>query len=157
MILITPFIEHHPSLPHVWLLKIVFPENSGCGSFTVPLHPTQEVLDTWTLLPNIAMYGNPEKGYISQALPYSAELDPSTALSTYFGKPVHLLYRGRPRAVGLTGKYPELKGMKGYQALCPLLVLSEEGMADVENEARHRIGMQGIGEVWREGKVSVER
>ena len=110
-------------------------------------------------MPNITMYGDIVEGYIYRApQPSSLKLDPSTFLSTFLGKPVHLVYRCPcPRAVGVTGKYPELKGMAGYQALSPLLVLSEEGMRDIENQARQCIGTQGIGEVWREGKVSVER
>jgi hypothetical protein len=39
----------------------------------------------------------------------------------------------------------------------PLLVLSEEGMAEVEREARGRVGQQGIAEVWREGRVAIQR
>ena len=44
-----------------------------------------------------------------------------------------------------------------FQDMYPLLVLSEEGMAEVEREARERVGQQGIGEVWREGKVVIQR
>jgi hypothetical protein len=52
MVLITPYIEGD-------LLRVTFPPDdsdsdtlkveSGCTPFVVPLHPSQEVLSTWTM------------------------------------------------------------------------------------------------------------
>lgn len=47
MVLITPCIDGG-------LLKVTFPTSetevdAGCAPFAVPLHPSQEVLDTWKM------------------------------------------------------------------------------------------------------------
>lgn len=42
MVLITPRIETDDSSPHGGVLKISFPEDSGCESFAVPLYPVEE-------------------------------------------------------------------------------------------------------------------
>ena len=97
-------------------------------------------------------------GYISQVHPQFPSPSPSDILSKFFGKPVHLVYKGpRPRAVCPTTEFPKLEATSVFQDMYPLLVLSEEGMAEVEREARERVGQQGIGEVWREGKVVIQR
>jgi uncharacterized protein YcbX len=83
---------------------------------------------------------------------------PSAILSKYFGKPVHLVYKGPvPRQVKPTVEFPNLHATAVFQDTHPLLILSEEGMADVEREVRERIGQQGIRELWREEKVAVQR
>ncbi|KAF8226662.1 hypothetical protein L208DRAFT_1406684 [Tricholoma matsutake] len=46
----------------------------------------------------------------------------------------------RPRGIDPTVEFPELKGISVYQDRYPLQVVSEEGMADIEKEARERIG-----------------
>jgi len=56
-----------------------------------------------------------------------------------------------------TAEFPELKATSVFQDMYPLLVLSEEGMAEVEREARGRVGQQGIGEVWKEERVAIQR
>ena len=71
---------------------------------------------------------------------------------------MHLVYKGpRPRVVDPTAEFPGLEATSVFQDMYPLLVLSEEGMADVEREARMRVGVQGVGEVWREGRVAIQR
>lgn len=149
MVLITPYIEGD-------LLRVTFPADSGCTPFVVPLQPSQEVLSTWTVLSNITLFSYDLDGYIAQTHPSFPS--PSEILSEYFGKPVHLVYKGpRPRTVEPTAEFPKLEATSVFQDMYPLLVLSEEGMAEVEREARERVGQQGVGEEWREARVVIER
>jgi len=49
MILIMPRIDVDPTSPHGGRLVISFPEESGCETFSVPLHPNPELLNTWEM------------------------------------------------------------------------------------------------------------
>lgn len=49
MVLITPHIEFDAAAPHKGLIRVSFPEDSGCPSFSIPLQPTKEILRTWTM------------------------------------------------------------------------------------------------------------
>lgn len=96
---------------------------------------------------------------MGQALP-SATPAPSASeiLSVYFGKPVHLIYKGpRVRPLEGTAAFPELQGTAVYQDGYPLLVLSAESMGAVESEVRSRVGTQGIAEAWREDRIVLRR
>lgn len=39
----------------------------------------------------------------------------------------------------------------------PMMMLSEENLAVVEEEARPLVGKQGVGEKWKDATVKVER
>jgi uncharacterized protein len=111
-------------------------------------------------LPNITLHSYGVDGYIAQAHPSSPSfpVSPCAILSAYFKKPVHLVYKGPcPRRVVPTAEFPKLEATSVFQDMYPLLVLSEEGMAEVEREAKKRVGQQGIGEIWKEGKVAIQR
>ncbi|RDB19507.1 Mitochondrial amidoxime-reducing component 1 [Hypsizygus marmoreus] len=163
MVLIVPQIDVDAASRHGGTLTVTFPEDSGCKPFSLPLQPSQEVLDTWEILPKIGFFASHVDGYISTSppslFPSQDPSTPSTTLSTYFGKPVHLVYKGpSARAVDATYEFPELKATSVFQDMYPLLVLSEESMGEVEREVRSRLGTQGIDEeVWREGKVVIRR
>lgn len=50
MVLITP------SIGKDGMLNVSFPEVSGCDPFSIPLHPTDDILKTWTLqVPQLAL------------------------------------------------------------------------------------------------------
>jgi uncharacterized protein len=49
MVLIMPRIDVDPTSPYGGRLVISFPEESGCETFSVPLHPSPELLSTWEM------------------------------------------------------------------------------------------------------------
>ncbi|KAF8167503.1 MOSC N-terminal beta barrel domain-containing protein [Crassisporium funariophilum] len=153
MILITPRIGTDGTL------NVTFPEDSGCEPFSVPLHPTEGVLKSWTILPKITLWPThePVDGYICESIE-EPHLSPSESLSKYFGKPVHLVYKGpQPRTIDATTSFPTLKATAKYQDMYPLLILSEESTQAVDAELRGRVGTQGIEERWKTENVPIER
>ncbi|KAF5385103.1 hypothetical protein D9615_001042 [Tricholomella constricta] len=159
MVLISPRIEADPASPHGGALVIAFPSDApaGCTDFRVPLHPSPETLQGWDIIDKIGIFHQTVDGYVGQILsPSSASA--SDILSLYFGKPVHLVYKGpRAREVDTTHAFPELKATSVFQDMYPVLVLSKESMGEVERELRGRIGQQGIAEAWREAPVELRR
>jgi len=96
-------------------------------------------------------------GYICESLS-SDTPSPSSVLSKYFGKPVHLIYKGpRPRPIDPTTSFPDLEATAFYQDMYPLLVLSEESTSLLEHELRGYVGTQGIHERWKTDPVPIER
>jgi len=153
MVLITPSIEPDGTL------KISFPKDSGCKDFSIPLKPSEDILSSWTNFPKIIMWPthNPVDGYICEAIG-EAKGSASVTLSRYFEKPVHLVYKGSlPRKIAPTTTFPDLDATAKYQDMYPMLVLSDESTAAVENELQSYIGTQGIDERWRVDKVPIER
>jgi hypothetical protein len=153
MVLITPSVESDG------MLKVTFPEASGCEEFSVPLKPTEDILKAWSILPKITLWPthDPVDGYICESTigPKGA---PSAILSKYFEKPVHLVYKGpQLRQIDPTTSFPQLNATAKYQDMYPLLVLSEESTWAVENELRGHVGTQGIDERWKTAKVPIER
>ncbi|KAF5356153.1 hypothetical protein D9756_003693 [Leucocoprinus leucothites] len=159
MVLISPRIQADESSPDGGLLAVELPEDSGCESFSVPLRPSEETLSTWTLLKDIIIWPgyDPLDGYICQSSVKGAP-SPSDVLSKYFGKPVHLTYKGPlPRAIDATHDFPDLKASAYFQDMYPLLILSEENVKAVEQEIRPLVGTQGINDRWGDAKVMIER
>uniref|UniRef100_A0A0W0G8A3 MOSC domain-containing protein n=1 Tax=Moniliophthora roreri TaxID=221103 RepID=A0A0W0G8A3_MONRR len=163
MVLITPTIQQDENSTYGGLLHVTFPEDSNCRPFSIPLRPDEAVLKTWESLNNLSMFGVfTVDGYICQAAPESSsspELNlPSNTLSAYFGRPVHLVYKGStPRACIPSTNFPKLDATAVYQDLYPLLLFSEENVLEIEKELRPRVGTQGIDERWKADKVAIER
>jgi len=153
MVLITPTVNSDGTL------RLSFPEDSGCASFSVPLRPSEDVLKTWTLIPHFIMRPDnpPLDGYVCEAL----STDKGTAsaiLSQYFGKPVHLVFKGpRPRPIEPTLGFPDLVGTAKYQDMYPMLILSAESMSAIEDELRHQMDRLNIDEEWATKSIVVER
>ncbi|KAF9469582.1 MOSC N-terminal beta barrel domain-containing protein [Collybia nuda] len=159
LVLIVPTIEFDETAPHKGLIHVNFPEDSDTPSFSIPLEPTEEMLSTWEILPQITLWPKHDlvDGYIGQSLTSPADT-PSTILSKHIGKPVHLIYKGpRARKVLATPDFPDLKGATWYQDLYPMMVLSAESMEEVNQEVKQRIGLQGISEAWKEDNVVIRR
>ena len=98
---------------------------------------------------------DPVDAYIARS---ASGPDPSTALSQYFGRPVHLVYKGpRPRVIDPTDSFPQLEATAKYQDMYPLLVLSEESIGPIDQEMKKHVGTQGIEESWKDGGVVIER
>lgn len=106
------------------------------------------------------MWGSSIDSHVCEAVPLSSGPSklPSAILSSYFGKPVHLVFKGRrPRDCAPTAAFPELKATAVYQDGYPLLVLSEESMNVLEDELRNQVGKQGVDERWRTDRLMIER
>lgn len=159
MVLISPTIEADEKAAFGGTLNVSFPPDSGCEAFSIPLRPTQEVLDKWTLLDNVTMFDiKVMDGYICQSVTPATGRSPSTILSSYFEKPVHLLCKGpQPRACNPTALFPQLSATTDYPDGYPLLFLSEESVEVVEKELRGHVGKQGIDQRWSADRLVIER
>ncbi|KAJ6575493.1 hypothetical protein B0H19DRAFT_1128979 [Mycena capillaripes] len=153
MILITPAIDTNSGV-----LSVSFPDDSGCEPFSMPLCPDQKTLDSWKRIEKIMMFDVPFDAYICEALPSPASRSPSEILSSYFGRPVHLVYKGaQPRPCDPTPTHPKLEATAVFQDCFPLMVLSQESTTRIEEELRGHVGMQGIEEHWRTESLVIER
>jgi hypothetical protein len=95
-------------------------------------------------------------GYICEQS--KGSISPSDIMSEYIGKPVHLVYKGpTPRAADATHGFPDLKAFSNFQDMYPMMMLSEENLAAVEEEARPLAGKQDIDERWNDATLKVER
>ncbi|KAJ7687348.1 MOSC domain-containing protein [Mycena rosella] len=158
MVLITPQIDADPTSPHSGVLSMAFPDESGCEPFSLPLCPGQATLDTWKRIEKVLMWHVPFDAYICEALPSPPSRSPSAILSSYFGRPVHLVYKGaQPRACDPTFSHPKLEAKAVFQDCYPMMVLSEESTKRVEQELRSHVGTQGIDEHWKTGSLVIER
>jgi uncharacterized protein YcbX len=97
-------------------------------------------------------------GYICGKSARTNSETPSSILSKYLGRPVHLSYKGpRPRICHPTQIFPALEASISYQDGYPLLFLSEESVEEVERQLRGHVGTQGIEERWKKDKLAIER
>ncbi|KAJ7665432.1 MOSC N-terminal beta barrel domain-containing protein [Mycena polygramma] len=153
MVLITPQIDHSSGA-----LSVSFPDESGCEPFSLPLCPDQKTLDGWQRIEKIMMWHVPFDAYICEALPSPPSRSPSVILSSYFGRPVHLVYKGaQPRPCEPTPTHPKLDATAVFQDCFPLMVLSQESTTRVEEELRGHVGIQGIEERWKTESLVIER
>ncbi|KAJ3769081.1 hypothetical protein FB446DRAFT_813458 [Lentinula raphanica] len=155
MVMITPRIEIDERSPHGGVLSISFPEDSGSyESFSVPLYPIEE---QWERLSDIGLWGKEVDGFVCENQSSNGR-SPSTILSEFFERPVHLMVKGsRPRPCDPTNSFPGLKATTLYQDGYPLLVLSEESIDILHEEIRSRVGTQGIEDQWSKRKFVIER
>ncbi|KAJ7492265.1 MOSC N-terminal beta barrel domain-containing protein [Mycena latifolia] len=158
MVLITPQIQPDLTSPHSGVLSLTFPDESGCEPFSLPLCPSQTALDSWKRIEKVLMWHVPFDAYICEALPSPPSRSPSAILSSYFGRPVHLVYKGaQPRACDPTATHPKLEAKAVFQDCFPLMVLSQESTTRIEEELRGHVGAQGIDERWKTESLVIER
>jgi len=158
MVLITPQIVVDAASPYSGVLSVSLPDESGCEPFSLPLSPGQSTLDSWKRIEKVLMWHVPFDAYICEALPSPPSRSPSTILSSYFGRPVHLVYKGpQPRPCDPTATHPNLKAKAVFQDCFPLMVLSEESTTRIEEELRGHVGTQGIDERWNTESLVIER
>lgn len=156
LVLVTPHLAIDKSSPDGGSLVVIFPEDSGCETFEIPLRPSEKTLSTWKILTNIILWSVPVDGYICQSI--NGTPSPSDVLSKYLGRKVHLVYKGpQPRAVDKTYEFPDLKATAKYQDGYPLMVFSEENVLAVDEQTRPLVGKQGVDPRWEDERVSVER
>ncbi|KAG2070933.1 hypothetical protein BDR04DRAFT_1099163 [Suillus decipiens] len=155
MVLINPRIIPDASCPEGGRLEISFPKESGCEAFSVPLNPTKEALQDWRNL-DISLWGKDDiEGYVCQT---NVGRSPSEILSQYMELPVHLAMKGlRPRICPPTLRFPDLDAPSYFQDGYPLMLLSEESVAAMQDRTRGMVGMQGIAEKWSSDTLQVER
>lgn len=104
-------------------------------------------------------------GYICQTVSSASPSDaPSTTLSKYIGKPVHLIMKGPvERKCPPTYAFPQLESPAALQDAYPLLVASEESLAEFQKDVREFVKNEGepIGGLdytrWAKGEVNIER
>ncbi|KAJ6469584.1 hypothetical protein C8R47DRAFT_1222916 [Mycena vitilis] len=136
-------------------LSVSFPDDSGCEPFSLPLCPDQKRLDGWQRIEKIMMWHVPFDAYICEALPSPPSRSPSVILSSYFGRPVHLVYKGsQPRPCEPTPTHPKLDATAVFQDCFPVMVLSQESTMRVEEELRCHVGIQ---ERWKTESLVIER
>lgn len=117
------------------------------------------VLTSICSLPQITLWPThpPVDGYICESTVGTKD-GPSQSLSQFMERPVHLVYKGpQPRAIDATTSFPDLDATAKYQDMYPLLVLSAESTAAVDETLRGYVGTQGIDARWREDNVVIER
>jgi hypothetical protein len=108
-------------------------------------------------LENVMMSGDSIEGYICPTSDLGTTL-PSSVLSEYCGRPVHLVYKGpRLRHAEATPSFPDLAATFRFQDGYPLLILSEESVEAVETKVRDLVGVQGVADRWRTEKLNIER
>ncbi|EIW63739.1 uncharacterized protein TRAVEDRAFT_137982 [Trametes versicolor FP-101664 SS1] len=169
MVLITPRVEVDPASPYGGKLVVSFPEDSDLETFSIPLYPTEQMLEDWHIIEDCRMFGK----YLVQGYVVSSTLDsdsdartPSDILSDYFARSVHLVMKGpAARACPPTTAFPALQETAKFQDGYPFLVASEESLGEVgrvvsafatDESPAARIG--GIDrERWRDGGVEIER
>jgi len=158
MVLITPQIDADPDSPQSGVLSVSFPDESECESFALPLSPTQTTLDSWKRIEKVMMWDVPFDAYICEALASLPSRSPSAILSSYFGRPVLLVYKGaQARFCDPTATHPKLEAKAVFQDCYPLMVLSQESIPRIEEELRGHVGQQGIDERWKTESLVIER
>ncbi|KAJ6609329.1 MOSC domain-containing protein [Mycena sp. CBHHK59/15] len=144
--------------PHSGVLSVSFPADSGCESFSLPLCPSQATLDSWKRFVPVMMWHVPFDAFVCEALSSPPSRSPSAILSVYFGRPVHLVYKGvQPRPCDPTVTHPNLEAKAVFQDCYPLLLLSEASTSRIEEELRGHVGSQGIDERWKSRSLVIER
>lgn len=164
MVLITPQVIESDADPCGGRLQISFPAESGCETFFVPLKPTSDILQNYSITDDCSVHSDTGiDGYITQPHPESSNTDPllcSTTLSKYFGKPVHLIFKGpRARPVEPTWSFPDLNARLNYQDGYPLMVVSEESFGSVKKMASQWCSEQDKDEFkrWNVDSLVLER
>ncbi|KAJ8586496.1 hypothetical protein M405DRAFT_771597 [Rhizopogon salebrosus TDB-379] len=155
MVLINPRIIPESASQKEGQLEVSFPEESGCETFSIPLHPTEENLLSWQSI-DISLWGKDDiEGYVCQT---NIGRSPSQILSQYVGFPVLLAMKGpRPRICPPTHRFPNLDAPSYFQDGYPLLVVSEESVAAMQEQIRGMVGLQGVEEKWFSDTLQVER
>ncbi|KAH7927258.1 hypothetical protein BV22DRAFT_1032010 [Leucogyrophana mollusca] len=155
-VLIHPRIVSDLS-PEGGRLEVSLPKSSGCETFSVPLNPSAETLRGWKTL-DISLWGKTDiEAFICESIDSNSR-SPSTILSEYLGLPVHLVMKGpRPRICPPTLRFPILDSPSYFQDAYPLLVVSEESVAAVQERIRGMVGVQGVADKWSSDKLVVER
>jgi hypothetical protein len=155
IVLIHPRITVDPSAPEGGLLAITFPEDSGCEAFSLPLNPSQDTFQKWESVDVELWEQKDVQGYICET---TSGRSPSMILSEYIGYPVHLVAKGpRVRNCQPTLRFPKLDAPSYFQDGYPVLLVSEESVAAVQERIRDMVGTQGIDDTWAEEELKVER
>ncbi|KAG8896615.1 hypothetical protein FRC01_011704, partial [Tulasnella sp. 417] len=172
MLLIDPKVHVDESDPYGGKIEISFPADSGCEPFNVPLRPSRELLETWPMVDNAAVWKSVNDGYVVQSLDSDAAygLDtPSEIISNFLGRNVLLVFKGpRPRWVKPTPTFPQLKTNVAFQDGYPILIATDSSLEDIAKRVKVAANAEGDGEdtfhiygmdkeVWKEKEFAMER
>ncbi|KAH7916392.1 hypothetical protein BJ138DRAFT_1075230 [Hygrophoropsis aurantiaca] len=155
-VLIHPRIVSDLS-PEGGRLEVTLPKTSGCEAFSVPLNPSEATLQSWKTL-DVSLWGKSDiEAFICESID-SQSRSPSAILSEFLGLSVHLVMKGpRPRICPPTLRFPKLEAPSYFQDGYPLLVVSEESVAALQDRIRGMVGVQGVDEKWSSDKLLIER
>ncbi|KAH7104996.1 MOSC domain-containing protein, partial [Auriculariales sp. MPI-PUGE-AT-0066] len=145
-------------------LDIVFPPDSGCTPFSVPLHPTHAHRASWKRVRDLVLFTITDlDGLICQSLP--GQPDAAAELSKFLKQDVALVMKGDGlRLAEATPSHPKL-GASGdgttvlFQDGYPLLVASAEGLAEVELTTRSLAAANAsrVDSKWKTESLSIRR
>ncbi|KIO24191.1 hypothetical protein M407DRAFT_103277 [Tulasnella calospora MUT 4182] len=172
MLLIDPKVLVDESDPYGGKIEVSFPADSECEPFNFPLRPTQDLLETWPMVDNAAVWRSNNDGYVVQSLDPDATYGPDTpseTLSNFLGRNVLLVFKGpRLRWVAPTTNFPQLKATAAFQDGYPILVATDSSLEDIAKRVRSAANAEGDGEdtfqiygldkeVWKEKEFAMER
>ncbi|CAL1693880.1 unnamed protein product [Somion occarium] len=167
MVLIESTLEYDSSDPHDGRLLVKVPQESGPVSFSVPIIPTQDILDSWSIIGDCSLFKVYfMDGYIVQPL-LPSDPSPNDILTEYMGRRVFFMMKGpTPRECPSTAAFPNLKATAVFQDGFPLLFASEESLQDVAQTVRTAASgdENSFGKIggldndrWKDGNVEIER
>ncbi|KAJ7129057.1 MOSC domain-containing protein [Mycena filopes] len=139
LVRVFPIIKRDPSSPTGGVLQVTFPDSPDTPSFTIPLDPTPEQLQTWDTHDGFDLWGFSCEGLVVESADPTALETPSEILSAYVGRPV-LLVMNTPTPRPITEHMPfdpaRLAYAGGpsvrYPDASPFLLVSDASLEDAE-------------------------
>ncbi|KAJ7129054.1 hypothetical protein C8R46DRAFT_1363288 [Mycena filopes] len=139
LVRVFPIIKRDPSSPTGGVLQVTFPDSPDTPSFTIPLNPTPEQLQTWDTHDGFDLWGFSCEGHVVESAEPTALETPSEILSAYVGRPV-LLVMNTPTPRPITEHMPfdpaRLAYAGGpsvrYPDASPFLLVSDASLEDAE-------------------------
>lgn len=172
MLLIDPKIYVDESDPYGGRIVISFPADSDCEAFSIPLRPTQDLLETWPIVDNAVVWESTNDGYVVQSLDPDATYGPDTpseTLSNFLGRSVLIVAKGpRLRWVVPTTNFPKLRANAAFHDGYPVLVATDSSLEDIAKRVQLAAKTEGDGEdtfkihgldkdFWKEKEFAMER
>ncbi|KAJ3534892.1 hypothetical protein NM688_g7061 [Phlebia brevispora] len=167
MVLLEPTLVYDITSEYEGKLIVSVPKGADFVTFHVPIAPTPDILETWSIIEECIMFGTYKMdGFICEPLSPS-DPSPTEILSEYLGKKVHLMMKGpTPRSCPPTTSFPDLDANSVYQDGYPLLVASEESLHAVGENIKKAaaIGPDGPNKIggmdyerWADEDIPIER
>ncbi|TCD62695.1 hypothetical protein EIP91_006555 [Steccherinum ochraceum] len=170
MVHIHPRILPDPTSPYGGVLTVEVPLSTGTKTFSLPLNPTPEMLETWRRCSDVVMFEIFEMdGYVCQSLSQPQEQEsPSDILSAFLGRPVLLLMKSaeEERMAPPTEAFPDLVAPVCYPDVYPIHFASEESLESLSSTVNlaAQLGgtelpkeVRGIAGEWVGRKLEMER
>ncbi|KAJ7773816.1 hypothetical protein B0H16DRAFT_1510074 [Mycena metata] len=139
LVRVFPLIQRDMSSPTGGVLEVTFPDSPDTPSFTIPLNPTPEQLETWETHGGFDLWGFSCEGHVVESADPTVLETPSDILSAYIGRPV-LLVMNTPTPRPITEAmpfdsahltYPGGPSVR-YPDFSPFLLVSDASLEDAE-------------------------